>query len=41
MSMSEVQGEAKSGFLTMDHTRKILLVLESDPKAAQLPLVGM
>jgi hypothetical protein len=25
----------------MDHTRKLLLVLESDPKVVNLPLVGM
>ena len=30
-----------SRYLTMDQTRKLLLVLESDPKAATLPLVGM
>ena len=28
-------------YLTMDHTRKLLLVLESDPKVTNLPLVGM
>ncbi|KXJ13897.1 SCL-interrupting locus protein-like [Exaiptasia diaphana] len=28
-------------FLTMDHTRKLLLLLESDPKAYSLPLVGV
>ena len=25
----------------MDHTRKLLLLLESDPKAISLPLLGM
>ena len=25
----------------MDHTRKLLLLLESDPKAVSLPLLGM
>ncbi|KAI3368392.1 hypothetical protein L3Q82_008098 [Scortum barcoo] len=29
------------GFLTMDQTRKLLLLLESDPKASKLPLVGV
>ncbi|XP_023279981.1 SCL-interrupting locus protein homolog [Seriola lalandi dorsalis] len=29
------------GFLTMDQTRKLLLLLESDPKASNLPLVGL
>uniref|UniRef100_A0A3Q3F779 STIL centriolar assembly protein n=1 Tax=Kryptolebias marmoratus TaxID=37003 RepID=A0A3Q3F779_KRYMA len=28
-------------FLTMDQTRKLVLLLESDPKAASLPLVGL
>lgn len=28
-------------FLTMDQTRKLLLLLESDPKACSLPLVGL
>ncbi|XP_030646968.1 SCL-interrupting locus protein homolog [Chanos chanos] len=31
----------KRGFLTMDQTRKLLLILESDPKAYTLPLVGV
>nr|XP_033476642.1 SCL-interrupting locus protein homolog isoform X2 [Epinephelus lanceolatus] len=29
------------GFLTMDQSRKLLLLLESDPKASNLPLVGL
>ncbi|XP_024909135.1 SCL-interrupting locus protein homolog [Cynoglossus semilaevis] len=29
------------GFLTMDQNRKLLLLLESDPKATTLPLVGL
>lgn len=28
-------------YLTMDQTRKLLLLLESDPKAYALPLVGV
>lgn len=28
-------------FLTMDQSRKLLLLLESDPKACSLPLVGV
>ncbi|XP_055885003.1 SCL-interrupting locus protein-like isoform X2 [Biomphalaria glabrata] len=40
-SLSKVQGVPKTGYLTMDHTRKLLLVLESDPKASSLPLVGI
>ncbi|XP_053369800.1 SCL-interrupting locus protein homolog [Clarias gariepinus] len=31
----------KRGFLTMDQTRKLLLILESDPKVFTLPLVGV
>ncbi|KAK3609062.1 hypothetical protein CHS0354_011327 [Potamilus streckersoni] len=41
MSISHMQGEPKTGYLTMDHTRKLLLVLESDPKVINLPLVGI
>ncbi|XP_060072335.1 SCL-interrupting locus protein homolog [Ylistrum balloti] len=41
MSLSHLQGEPKAGYLTMDHTRKVLLVLESDPKVFNLPLVGI
>ncbi|KAM9831464.1 SCL-interrupting locus protein homolog [Neosynchiropus ocellatus] len=29
------------GFLTMDQTRKLLLLLESDPKVSNLPVVGV
>ncbi|KAK2906884.1 hypothetical protein Q8A67_005869 [Cirrhinus molitorella] len=35
------QNGRKRGFLTMDQTRKLLLILESDPKAYTLPLVGI
>ncbi|XP_055077032.1 SCL-interrupting locus protein homolog [Periophthalmus magnuspinnatus] len=31
----------QKGFVTMDQTRKLLLLLESDPKALSLPLVGV
>ncbi|XP_028856717.1 SCL-interrupting locus protein homolog [Denticeps clupeoides] len=31
----------KRGYLTMDQTRKLLLMLESDPKIYTLPLVGV
>eukprot|EP00066_Takifugu_rubripes_P027738 XP_011617004.1 PREDICTED: SCL-interrupting locus protein [Takifugu rubripes] len=31
----------QKGYLTMDQTRKLLLLLESDPKACSLPLVGL
>ncbi|XP_028443380.1 SCL-interrupting locus protein homolog [Perca flavescens] len=34
-------GNRHRGFLTMDQTRKLLLLLESDPKASNLPLVGL
>ncbi|XP_068449013.1 SCL-interrupting locus protein homolog [Clinocottus analis] len=35
------RGAPQRGFLTMDQTRKLLLLLESDPKASNLPLVGL
>ncbi|ESP05316.1 hypothetical protein LOTGIDRAFT_227950 [Lottia gigantea] len=41
LSFSHIQGYPKTGYLTMDHTRKLLLVLESDPKALSLPIVGI
>ncbi|KAK7495946.1 hypothetical protein BaRGS_00012936 [Batillaria attramentaria] len=40
-NLSNLQGRPKSGFLTMDHTRKLLLVLDSDPKVSSLPIVGI
>uniref|UniRef100_A0A8C5U2T1 STIL centriolar assembly protein n=1 Tax=Malurus cyaneus samueli TaxID=2593467 RepID=A0A8C5U2T1_9PASS len=41
MNIAQVQGTYKCGYLTMDQTRKLLLLLESDPKAYSLPLVGI
>uniref|UniRef100_A0A2K6GM47 STIL centriolar assembly protein n=1 Tax=Propithecus coquereli TaxID=379532 RepID=A0A2K6GM47_PROCO len=41
LSISQVQGTYKYGYLTMDETRKLLLLLESDPKVYSLPLVGI
>ncbi|NWR99212.1 STIL protein, partial [Motacilla alba] len=41
MNIAQVQGTYKCGYLTMDQTRKLLLLLESDPKAYALPLVGV
>ncbi|XP_063962520.1 SCL-interrupting locus protein homolog [Lytechinus pictus] len=41
LSLSDVQGSYKTGFLSMDETRKLLLLLESDPKASTIPLVGI
>ncbi|XP_030350705.1 SCL-interrupting locus protein isoform X2 [Strigops habroptila] len=41
MNIAQVQGTCKCGYLTMDQTRKLLLLLESDPKAYALPLVGV
>ncbi|XP_067391603.1 SCL-interrupting locus protein isoform X2 [Emydura macquarii macquarii] len=41
MNIAQIQGTYKCGYLTMDQTRKLLLVLESDPKAYALPLVGI
>uniref|UniRef100_A0ACB8F4B6 Uncharacterized protein n=1 Tax=Sphaerodactylus townsendi TaxID=933632 RepID=A0ACB8F4B6_9SAUR len=41
MSIAQVQGTCKCGYLTMDQTRKLLLVLESDPKVYTMPLIGI
>ncbi|XP_074077598.1 SCL-interrupting locus protein [Macrotis lagotis] len=41
MNIAQIQGTCKWGFLTMDETRKLLLLLESDPKVSSLPLVGI
>ncbi|XP_078417293.1 SCL-interrupting locus protein homolog [Cetorhinus maximus] len=41
LNISQVQGTYKFGYLTMDQTRKLLLILESDPKVLTLPLVGI
>nr|XP_056701139.1 SCL-interrupting locus protein [Euleptes europaea] len=41
MSIAQVQGTCKCGYLTMDQTRKLLLILESDPKAYTMPLIGI
>ena len=41
LNMGELQGEAKMGYLTMDHTRKLVPLLDTDPKLQTLPLVGM
>ncbi|XP_078527644.1 SCL-interrupting locus protein [Lissotriton helveticus] len=41
INIAHVQGKHKSGYLTMDQTRKLLLVLDSDPKVYTLPLVGI
>ncbi|XP_010608563.1 SCL-interrupting locus protein isoform X2 [Fukomys damarensis] len=41
LNISQVQSTYKYGYLTMDETRKLLLLLESDPKVCSLPLVGI
>ncbi|XP_010133358.1 PREDICTED: SCL-interrupting locus protein, partial [Buceros rhinoceros silvestris] len=41
VNIAQVQGTYKCGYLTMDQTRKLLLLLETDPKAYALPLVGV
>ncbi|KAM6455734.1 SCL-interrupting locus protein isoform 1-T1 [Liasis olivaceus] len=41
MSIAHVQGTYKCGYLSMDQTRKLLLILESDPKVYTLPLIGI
>ncbi|XP_063153967.1 SCL-interrupting locus protein [Candoia aspera] len=41
MSIAHVQGTYKCGYISMDRTRKLLLILESDPKVYTLPLIGI
>ncbi|XP_036609281.1 SCL-interrupting locus protein [Trichosurus vulpecula] len=41
LNIAQIQGTCKGGYLTMDETRKLLLLLESDPKVYSLPLVGI
>lgn len=41
LPLSTLQGRVKHGYVTMDSTRKVVLLLHSDPKATQLPLVGV
>ncbi|XP_070601922.1 SCL-interrupting locus protein isoform X1 [Erythrolamprus reginae] len=41
MNIAQIQGTYKYGYLSMDQTRKLLLILESDPKACTLPLIGI
>jgi hypothetical protein len=40
-SFTQISGLPKSGYMTMDSTRKLLLLLQTDPKAPNLPLVGI
>ncbi|XP_071953567.1 uncharacterized protein [Antedon mediterranea] len=41
LSLSEIQKTHKMGYMTMDQTRKLLLLIESDPKIATLPIIGL
>ena len=41
LPLSSLQGQIKHGYVTLDATRKIILLLHSDPKATRLPLVGV
>ena len=41
LSLSAIQGKTKHGYVTMEASRKLVLLLHSDPKAATLPLVGV
>lgn len=41
LSLSAIQGKIKHGYITMESSRKLILLLQSDPKATHLPLVGM
>ena len=38
---SSLRGRLRTGFLTMDQTRRLILLSESDPKAFDSPLVGV
>jgi len=41
LPISALQGKCKHGYLTMDSSRKLILLLHSDPKVPSLPLVGV
>lgn len=41
LSLSTIQRKSKHGFVTMEASRKLILLLHSDPKAVGLPLVGV
>ena len=41
LRLSDVEGTPKMGYVTMDETRKLLLLLELDPKLYDLPLIGI
>ncbi|KAJ8039655.1 SCL-interrupting locus protein-like [Holothuria leucospilota] len=41
ISLSQLHNNHKFGLITMDQTRKLLLLLETDPKAYALPLIGI
>ena len=41
LPLSALQGKTKHGYITMDISRKIVLLLHSDPIVSSLPLVGV
>ena len=41
LPLSALQRRIKHGYITMESTRKLILLLHSDPKASSLPLIGM
>ena len=41
LSLSVIQGKTKHGYITMETSRKLILLLHSDPKVTELPLVGV
>ena len=41
LPISVVQGKVKHGFITMDSSRKLILLVHSDPKVTHLPLIGV
>ncbi|CAE1316904.1 STIL [Acanthosepion pharaonis] len=41
MGWSNLHGQSRSGYITMDHARKLVLMVDSDPKIFTLPLIGI
>lgn len=41
LPLSSVQGKVKHGYITMESSRKLVLLLHSDPIVLSLPLIGV
>ena len=39
--LSKVQQRVRCGYLTMEETRKLILLLDTEPKLSSLPIVGL